>query len=188
MNFQEFTDDWESKAANIEADLLHGQNLDEHYLTVESMLSKLRTMSQAAEWLEETDLTRWQVLGFQMHELRNALFGKIEMFNPNIIQQLRALSKGTIKAAALYDVTLTNHNTVSETAYLEGLRQQFNILDAFITADKTLIVLFSDYQPDTIAMTATAFGRGVANAGLNIKKILFYGAPIFEQPLNYPSS
>ncbi|OJW17291.1 hypothetical protein [Mucilaginibacter sp. 44-25] len=188
MNFQEFTEDWESKAAHIEADLAYDRNLDEHYLTVELMLSKLREMMQAADWLGETDPTRWQVLGYKMHELRNALFNMISEFNPNTIQQLRALSRGTVKEEMLYNVTLNQSVQVSEAAYLEELRQRINIRDAFITEDRTLIVLLTEPQLNTIAMTATAFGRGIETGGLNIRRILFYGAPIFDKPLSYTGS
>jgi hypothetical protein len=195
MDFSEFRSDWESNAADIEADLSYNKNLGKHFLTTQLFIFKLKNIITSAEWLDE-DITPWELLGYHVYNLNDRILNKIPDFSAKQHPQLDALSRGTIKEENLYNVTLNNPKTIAEEAYLKDLRaREFQVKEAYITPGEELVIVLVKPQYNTLYMTATAYSREVEANGLNFKRILFYdgslsevsysvnGTPIFEKPL-----
>jgi len=195
MDYSEFKSDWESNAADVEADLNYNRNLGKHFISTQLFIFKLNNIITSAEWLNE-DVTQWELLGYQIYKLNDLILNKIPDFAAKHQPQLDALSRGTIKEERLYNVTLTNPRTIAEETYLRDLRaREFQVKNAYITAEKVLVILLIKPQYNTLAMTATVFGREIEANGLDLQKILFYdgslsgvnysinGKPIFEKPL-----
>lgn len=195
MNYSEFKEDWNIKAANIEADLEYRRKLTEHFVTVQLTILKLNELMQVAEWMREQELTRWYLLGYEIFALNNRLLNLIPDFSSRLVPQFNALSTGTIKEDMLFNVTLGHQKDSSKENYLAELRQRENIKEAFITEDKTLVVVLINPQHQTIQMIGTVFGRDIESKGLNLNRIRFFdaasskiaidGNAIFEKPLNY---
>ena len=195
MDYSEFKSDWESNAADVEADLNYNRNLGKHFISTQLFIFKLNNIITSAEWLNE-DVTQWELLGYQIYKLNDLILNKIPDFAAKQQPQLDALSRGTIKEERLYNGTLTNPRTIAEETYLRDLRaREFQVKNAYITAEKVLVILLIKPQYNTLAMTATVFGREIESNGLDLQKILFYdgslsgvnysinGKPIFEKPL-----
>ncbi|MBK0379306.1 hypothetical protein [Mucilaginibacter segetis] len=196
MTLEEFEQDWESKSANISADLAYTKNLNEHFVTTQLAIHRLHDLMLLTS--DKAELQHFMLLGYEIYALNYQILAHIPDFAAKQRQQLMALSKGTIKEEKLYNVTLNPQQATAEQDFLASLKERdFLIQDALITPDRNLVILLINPQPETLHATATAYHREIDAKGLTFRKILFYdvatatiapgvyGVPLFEKPLNY---
>ncbi|HJY12053.1 MAG TPA: hypothetical protein VJ304_04650 [Flavobacterium sp.] len=197
-NYVILVDEWIPIYANVLADLDYNQNLADHLVSIEMILSKVLGAISIAE-LSSQNTEKLETLGFAVFSLQRRVFHLIPDFIPKQRRQLLALSRETVKEEKFYsEAVLSKEDKMNNDAFLAEIKTWINLVaDAVITDEGVLQIILKAPIQEMLSGTATRFSRSAESHGLNLKKIVLFdvadakvgsivnGIELFSKPLTY---